>query len=52
MANIRVTRFSRNTRFSVLVPNEQSRKLRVVKRVVRTTKKQGHIVQLPLPWLK
>jgi hypothetical protein len=48
MANIRITRFSRNTRYSVLVPNEQIFECKVIKRVTRPPKKQ-QAVQLPLP---
>lgn len=50
MANIRITRFSRNTRYSVLVPNEQQFNPKVIKRIARTTKKQELAVQLPLPF--
>jgi hypothetical protein len=51
MANIRVTRFPRNTRYSILVANENPFEQRLIKRVARTTKKQqGQPVQLPLPF--
>jgi hypothetical protein len=51
MAKIRVTRFPRNTRYSILVPNEASFDHRVIKRIARTTKKQcGQLVQIPLPF--
>ena len=50
MAKIRVTRFPRNTRYSVLVPNEQPPfDYRVIKRVARTTRKVAQPVQLRLP---
>jgi hypothetical protein len=50
MANIRITRFSRNTRYSVLVPNEQTFECNVMKRVARRPKKSEPPVQLPLFW--
>jgi len=49
MTNIRVTRFARNTRYAVLVPNDQQFTYRVIKRVARTTTKK-QAVQLRLPW--
>jgi len=49
MAKIRVTRFSRNTRYSVLVPNEQIFDCQVIKRVTRRPSKRQQAVQLPLP---
>jgi hypothetical protein len=48
MVKIRVTRFPRNTRYSVLVPNEQPFEYRVIKRVARTNK-AAQPVQLRLP---
>ena len=51
MAKIRVTRFSRNTRYSVLVPNEQTFDCKVIKRVTRRPLKKGQPVQLCLPFL-
>lgn len=51
MAKIRVTRFPNNTRYSILVPNENPFEQRLIKRIARTTKKQqGQLVQLPLPF--
>jgi hypothetical protein len=51
VANIRVTRFPRNTRYAVLVPNEQPFDCRVIKRVARTTKKALPVqLRLPLFW--
>lgn len=50
MAKIRVTRFPRNTRYSILVPNEHPFEQRVIKRIARTIKvRPGQPVQLPLP---
>jgi|GraSoiStandDraft_47_1057283.scaffolds.fasta_scaffold1250597_1 hypothetical protein len=49
MSQIRVTRFSRNTRYSVLVPNEQTFDCKVIRRVTRRPIKKGQPVQLPLP---
>jgi hypothetical protein len=50
MTDIRVTRFSRSTRYAVVVPNDQQFKFRVIKRVARTTTK-AQAVQLRLPLL-
>jgi hypothetical protein len=54
VANIRVTRFPLNTRYSILVPNEHPFEQRLIKRIVRSTKRQqgqqGQPVQLPLPF--
>jgi hypothetical protein len=50
MTRVRVTRFSRHTRYAILVPNKRPKR-RPTKRTTRTTKKQqGQPVQLPLPF--
>jgi hypothetical protein len=53
MSKIRVTRFSRHTRYAVLVPNEQPFDYTVIARQARPPKKSPKLaVQLRLPGLE